>query len=453
MTDFEPRLREALQRKAGAAPKPTPFQGETMRRIRIRRGVQAAAFGMSLLLAVAGVATAVHLARTDSPPPAHRGEKVGPYTHWLYVLDPTNRGYRSSAVLALDPESREVVRRFPAGYDPQMALSPDGSRVFVVSTLMPEGTNSYREVIDEFDTSAGERVSRTSLPELDGTNKSRTGHKVPVFNPDFTTSMDGSRIYIGEQTIRRGPVRARTFVGTFDTSANELLANSVEIPDCNTRVLLPGASPEQLTVACSATSEHATVPERNFLYFLTISDDGSATEPHRLDLPGSNGADAFYENLAWAASSPDGETIYCVTRDGHVFVVDVATERVESEADLGIQAGFTVQMPKVLVSQEGGTMYVGTGFGSSVVDATAVVAYDTRTWDQVASVDALHHYFGLALGPAGTGLYAPTLQFPHGQNKGGASLQVFDGRTLRQLGSIRHVGDSPALVEVPRLGR
>ena len=450
MNDFETRLRASLDRTAQRAPVPSPIEGGTMKRIRMRRGMKAAALGVAAVLAITGVATAIRLGDRNTPPPANHGENVGPYTHWLYVLDPKNLDAHTQ-VLALDPATEEVVQTYPAGYDPQMALSPDGSRLYVTSSVAPKGINSFSSVIDVFDTSSGERLERASLPELNGTYAGRTLHKGPVFNPDFTTSLDGSRIYLGESTVRRGPVRATARVGTFDTSSNELLPNSVELRDCNTRILLPGPSPQSLTAACSATSNHVTVPRRNFLYFLTIDDDGSAT-PHRLDLPDSDEAGRFYDNLAWAASSLDGKTIYAVTGDGHVFVIDAARAQLVQEADLDVQPGFGVQMPKVLISADSATLYVGIGFATgSIVDARTIAAYDVRTWEEIGRVETDFDFFGLALGPDGTDLYAPTWRSPGDEKT--SVLQVFDARTLEPTGTIGGVGQTPALVEVPRLGR
>jgi PQQ-like domain len=464
MNDFESRLRTSLTHSAQRAPAPSPLEGGTMKRIRARRTIQAVALGAVALLAIAGAATAIRLGDRDVRPPANHGENVGPYTHWLYALDANGLEYRNglggSRVLAVDPATGDVVRTFRGGYDPQMTLSPDGSRLFVISTRTPSGIDSYTTVIDAFDTKSGMRLSRTSLPELDGASKSRTLHKLPVFAPDFTTSLDGRRIYLGERTPRRGPVRASAYVGTYDTATEELLPNSVQIIDCDTGVFLPGGSADMLTVVCSRFNNHPTVPAKNFLYFLHIGDDGLDASPQRVDLPDFKeklgSTTRFYENISWAAASADGNTVYAVTRDGHVYVVDATTRALVSEANLDVRDGFGVQQPAVLLGPDDKTMYVGIGYaGGNISAVRQVMAYDTTTWRLIAAGSIDPASFGIALGPGGGSLFAPTWEDPNSLVDNHSSLRIFDidGGTIEQRGEISGVGATVTVLEVPRLGR
>jgi DNA-binding beta-propeller fold protein YncE len=453
MNDFEPKVRAALSRAAQGAPSPAVFERSLARRARARFAVMAAAAVVALASVVTGsVVLGGRLVSTPDPAPASNDHEIGPWTSSLYVLDPHNLGEQSMVYAVAETDEVDldgqvtVTGSYPAGYDPQITLSPDGSRLFVVSSLMPSGVESYRNVIDTYDTRTEERIARATLPELDGVNVNRTLHKGPVLTPDFVASADGSRLYIGESTQRRGPVRARMLIGTFDTATNSLQANSFEITDCNIRVLLPGLEPNELTVVCSATTNHRTVPATNFVYFLEVADDGSLIDSRRLDLPptGTGRGD-----IAWAQASADGTVIYAVTQDGHVFELDVAHQDVADQEDLGTWANETVQMQKVLLSPDGDTLYVGTtGSGSSsVVNANGIRAFDTTSWEPVGSVTTDDFYWTLALGPGGERLYAPTFGEPTW------SIQVFDADTLEQLRTIEDVGDTPALIEVPRLGR
>jgi DNA-binding beta-propeller fold protein YncE len=409
--------------------------------------VKVATLGVAAVLAIGGVATAVRLGDRRTPPPAHHGENVGPYTHWLYVADSS---YGHEKVLAVDTEAGTgVAQTFPAGAYPLMTSSPDGSRLYVMSDVEPAGVDSFGSVIDTWDARTGKRLTRTALPELDGTFKYRTGYKLPPFSSDFVASLDGSRIYLGERTLRRGSTRALPLIGTFDTSDNSLLANSVEIPDCWTHVLVPGTTADELTVVCSTTSAHATVPATNFVYFLRISDDGSAISSRRVDLPST---EEGREELAWAAGSPDNETIYAVTVNGRVFTIDVAGQRLESQVDLDLWPNDTVQLGKVVLSPDAETLYLGTASagGPSIVDANRIRAFATDGWSQLREAE-LDWYWSLALGPDGTDLYAPT--FGRSGRTTDAYLQVYDAATLERKASLTGIGISPNLVEVPRLGR
>jgi hypothetical protein len=459
VSDYEPRLRAALQRAADQAPTPAVFDRGLTRRVRMRLLARVSIAVTTVAVLVGGsVVAGTRLFSAPTPKPANQDESVGPWTRNLYVLDPANLGDRSFVRAFAETSVPRLLHGltagyYTAGYDPQMTLSPDGSRLYVVSSFTAAGIDSYRNVIDTYDTRTGKRLSRTTLPELDGTNKDRTLHKLPVFAPDFVSSLDGRRLYLGETTIRRGPVRRKTLLGTFDTATSELLPNSIEIPDCDVRVLLPGAA-DSLVVACSATGEARSVPATNFVYFLEVADDGSAASFERLDLSAA-------DTLAWAVRSADGRTIYAVTRDAHVYGIDATTRRIVGETDLDLEAdvrqestelspdGAKVQTQKVALSPDGSILYLGTALrgAPSVVDADGISAFDTRTWQRIQAVRTEDHFWTMTLGPGGDRIYAPSFDEPSW------SIQVFDARTLEQLGTIEDVGRTPALIEVPRLGR
>jgi DNA-binding beta-propeller fold protein YncE len=409
--------------------------------------LQVAGAAAAVLLAVTGAATALHLT-SDKPAPADHSDG-GAYSRWLYVLYQNNIG-RDSLVVALDPETRRLMRTFlPVDRDPQLTLSPDGGKLYVLSTRVPNGRlDAMTDVITTFDTSTGKELTYASLPVLDGTTVNRTLHELPLSNPDFETSRDGSRLFLGEATVRRGPARSRVLIGTFDTSANELLPNSAAVPGCVNKVLLPGTEPNLLTVACSNIGDHSTVPSTNFLYFLDISDDGSVVSTSRLDLP-STYKDAATDQMAGADASADGSTIYVVSRGGQVFAIDASTQQIKDQIDLELWPNHSVQSPKVVLSDDGRVLYVGTLPGSqpSIIDAKGITAFDTSSWRRIGSVTATDFYWSLALGPGGSKLYAPSFGDPDW------TIQVFDAATLEELDPIRGGGHNPVFVETARLGR
>lgn len=76
-----------------------------------------------------------------------------PQPGWLYVLDPRSESeHPGSRIWLLDPESGRVMGSVRAGYDPDFALSPDGSRLCVASG---ERESAELAVID---TATGETV-------------------------------------------------------------------------------------------------------------------------------------------------------------------------------------------------------------------------------------------------------------------------------------------------------
>src|SRR6476660_2256115 len=58
---------------------------------------------------------------------------------WLYVLD-TDNGGSNGQVILIDSSTGTVGRIYKAGYHPDMALSPDGSRLYISSIKSAGGT-------------------------------------------------------------------------------------------------------------------------------------------------------------------------------------------------------------------------------------------------------------------------------------------------------------------------
>lgn len=57
-----------------------------------------------------------------------------PQPGWLYVLDPRSESeHAGSRIWLLDPESARVMGSVRAGYEPDFALSPDGSHLYIAS--------------------------------------------------------------------------------------------------------------------------------------------------------------------------------------------------------------------------------------------------------------------------------------------------------------------------------
>ena len=77
-----------------------------------------------------------------------RVENWTPPQHgWLYVLDPKpGGGAGGGAIWLVDPEAGKVVGRLHTGDNPDFALSPDGSRLYVASAV--DADSSKLAVID-----------------------------------------------------------------------------------------------------------------------------------------------------------------------------------------------------------------------------------------------------------------------------------------------------------------
>jgi hypothetical protein len=92
--------------------------------------------------------------------------------------------------------------------------------------------------------------------------------------------------------------------------------------------------------------------------------------------------------VSQAVLSPDGGTLYAVTRDGLVFVIDVRSRTIEQRVQLSLPAGEYVAVPLVRLTPDGGSLLVGLGAypGHDAIHADTILAIDTSTWEQIGQV-------------------------------------------------------------------
>jgi hypothetical protein len=118
---------------------------------------------------------------------------TAPHAGWLYVLDPRSEaGHPGSRIWLVAPAARRIMGSIRAGYAPDMALSPDGKTLYVVSGERESGE------IAVIDTTSGavrhipfpERVLYVPwyaglLPAFSQMNVSGDGMVLAVLNPQY----------------------------------------------------------------------------------------------------------------------------------------------------------------------------------------------------------------------------------------------------------------------------
>lgn len=451
MSDLERRLEDAMRRQADEAGDPRPLTSRELKRVRTTHAALGALAGLVL------IAGGLSIAALRSPEPGpqfvsvpHPIQHVGPYTHRLYVLD----ARPEQVVVALQPRGRtaDVVDRYDVGSGAYIELSPDGRRLYALAFIEDEG--DY-QTMATYDTRTGERLDLApvagELPE--GWQPEQ--YKIWPFNDGLVSSPDGGRLYFVERSLTKRQEHDSIWIGTYDTSRGSVLPASAEIQGCDQRVLFPQIG-GRLVIACTRSTDccYEAYSETSDVRWLTIGDDGSTVHSHVVPLspPRSSSVADDSGPIASAVESPDGRWIYVVTLTGRVFVVDVQRERVDRVIDLELIGSFEVSGPRVALSPDGKTLYLGASDTVEITqgDATSIQRFDVATWRRTGRTHAELPFHSLAFGPDGDYLYAMTPEAMRGST---APIQVFDARTLEQVGGIRDHLDQPVLAEVPRLGR
>jgi hypothetical protein len=368
----------------------------------------------------------------------------------LYIVDSDENSARShERLFAFDPERREIVKTYPTGEHPDIALSPDGTRLFVASESRvpeaPEGAGAGR--LDVIDTNAGTIVASVADPH-------RWIGMGPFYSSQLALSVDGHWLYIRkmEPGTKNTPSE---YIAIFDTSTNKFLPDTIPLSQCSASHIVPWPSGRALSVLCFATGDLRTVQ---------FSDQGAPTTqlPTVIAIPHDGG----HRRLGTAFVSGEHELTVLMT-DGHYSKVNVQTGATQKEGDIVFSppltpVGWHPQTPgaehvtslgrrfigaQILESQ--GRLYIPLSRSDLYMQASdAVAVLDADTLQQVASFElknSLWHsswnlFWSGVIGDWGRRLYLLGVE-----SKGG-TIRVLNLPDGKEIDIIRGIGKTLSIV-------
>ena len=204
---------------------------------------------LSAILRIAACVVAASIPASCQPPASH----AMPH-QLLYIVD-SDRGSSDSheRLFALDTERKEIVKTYPTGSHPDIALSRDGTRLYMASESRvpegPEGAGAGR--LDVIDTATGATLASVANPH-------RWVAMGPLYGSEMALSADGHWLYVYK--LMPGPENTVSeFVAIFDTAANRFLPDTVSLPKCGASLLVPWPNGRALSVACFITEDLRTM--------------------------------------------------------------------------------------------------------------------------------------------------------------------------------------------------
>ncbi len=242
----------------------------------------------------------------------------------LYIVD-SDRGSSDSheRLFALDTERKEIVKTYPTGSHPDIALSRDGTRLYMASESRvpegPEGAGAGR--LDVIDTATGATLASVANPH-------RWVAMGPLYGSEMALSADGHWLYVYK--LMPGPENTVSeFVAIFDTAANRFLPDTVLLPKCGASLLVPWPNGRALSVACFVTEDLRTIQ---------FSDQGIPTTqlPTVIAIPHDWGR----TRLGTAFVSGENEVIVLMT-DGKYRRVNVQTGTTVQEGEINFSPPLT----------------------------------------------------------------------------------------------------------------
>jgi len=357
-----------------------------------------------VLLAVFGFGLVFRAQNTDS-------------SKCVWVLDFNQTG-RNGAILGVDPSTGTVLKTIPTGHAPQLAVSPDGNRLYIDS----RDPGRHEDTLTIVDAGTGRVLQSVSNPD-----SPRWGGPPPTSL--MATSADGHYLYILKGRTTNG--KDSTWVAAFDTQASAFLATTVPMgDDC------PGASlralPAKLMVVCGGL---------NTIYSIPVGADGSFAQSSALKLPPPSGilpngiahAEGDISATVW---STNGGTLFLVKADGSIVKLSTQNLQITKTSTTPLDQ-MLVASREGVVSPDGSRLFVGCRLAANRGHSNQyVVVFDTESLQLLKTVPVSQEFLSLAMSP-----YSEELLLTVPRNTSG--LLVVDTSTLRESRMLR-VGVAPA---------
>jgi DNA-binding beta-propeller fold protein YncE len=343
-----------------------------------------------------------------------------PLPGWLYVLDPrSDPASPNSRVWLVDPESSKVMGSVSVGYDPDYALSPDGSRLYVASGERESGQLAI------IDTATG---NLRQIPFPDRVLYKPWYRGLPPFSEMATTS-DGRTLWLPEPHVF-SPDKIETRLSAFDTQGERFLKTTVDTGTCDFGDFLATPFENQLDFLCGSFGGSP----RNRFVRLDPGRGEVSSAVADLPLPSRCG-------LAEIFTLSGGSTRAIVRSDGAVYEMDTTTQKYSPTSVTGACRERAVAHAEWPRSADGTKLYLGYGgvAPNGMSAATELRVFDVATWTRSKSVRTSAPFWSAAASPDGKSIYAVSPEL-HG-------IMVIDADALQE-NRVIFVGNTPSLAIV-----
>ncbi|MBI3970864.1 MAG: hypothetical protein HY332_06205 [Chloroflexi bacterium] len=332
----------------------------------------------------------------------------------LYVVDPAG-GDAASRVLVLDLITGTVFHTIGTAYNPQIAISPDGRRLYIGETETDGRTSSdWLRVVD---TATWAQVAKVPAP-------SRLLYKI-WGTPSMALSPDGTRLHVQKYGARGtgqlGPGNVFYWLDVFDTAANVFLPQQIALPGCGYGLPLPTSGP--LAVLCYGTND------------LRLAQPATGRVVAQVAIPGAQPV----IRPGWVAGAAAGAgRLYAVTDNGQVLMVDPVRGARTAGIDLGMPRSQMVPLGRVALAPDGRHLYVGVGTVEerSHGMASEIWEIDTRKWQRTRVLRPTAPIFQFSIGQDGQQLFAAS--------PWQGSVHIVDLASGQETDSFRDLGGTPA---------
>jgi DNA-binding beta-propeller fold protein YncE len=388
-----------------------------------------------LLIVVALIGTILVL-RLPATPKHIVSQLLNSYNHRLYVLDPRGRTEQAE-VLVLQADTGQLMKTIPAGWGANIALSPNGGLLFLISRPHVE-SNSYKLLV--MDAATGNILDSQDVSD-------RHDYTTLVPPSDIKVSPDGAFVYI----LKRHsiPITAQEGAASIDQYSTAIY--DVKQHKFSSNISVPGDCLRTHAVV-SSSALHVLCSARNEVISFRSTDGGFDSRARNISLPGpprflvgeisrtSAITTTVHPAFVGGVSSVDGAMLTVATSYMRFFQIDTLTEQLVR--DKQVRDDEWAMPDTLLASPDGTRLYVAVGPISQLNRAPGVheiLVTDAQTLAQLSTIQITDAFHSLSMSKDGHFLYAVSPET--------SSIHVVGTNENREIRAFTGVGITPARVE------
>jgi hypothetical protein len=363
--------------------------------------------------------------------------QVGPAPSLLYVVDTGDGWFDHSQILQFDTAQGRILKTFNGGQDPDMALSPDGSRLYVTAYSQDSDTAPLENHLSVYDTASGKLLAKIGNPDA-------IKHTMQAYGTALTVSPSGRWLYMTKFHFNPANKGYYWYLTAFDTVQNQFLPVQAKLP-CRDVTMVAMRQDLSVVLVCKSSPYVFDVNLGN--YANPIKRVPVRQSPAKGTVAGasSNGAAAIMppqSQESWGAVflQPSVDKIALVSDlDGAVFSFD---HTVGTSTMVGQQSRMKVGgISKGFVSPNDDTVYFQTassplsGSNHSFSRRNQILSADPKTMSLKSTLTISSPFFSMALSKDGHTIFTV--------NPDAATIGIVDASTLTEVKQISAVGRRP----------
>ncbi len=347
-----------------------------------------------------------------------------PQHGWLYVLDV---GGAEGSVLLIDPVGGTIKGRLPTAYHPNFGMCNDGSRLYVLDGPQSSGFLSIVE------TKTGSLVKKVAF-------QNRAVYTVRPSQSGIACSVNNKWLFVHVMRTLAPGLDQHT-LSIVDANTGVVLPQPISLPNCWDATIIPWPSSSwDVGVQCDLTST---------LRLISLNDGGAVVRTQDVslewggetmtDAPSGSG-DPPITTSASALNVSDHSLLICSAAGG---LAELDTDTLAMKGR--IAANRQLRAPRCgVVSPTTGLFYLASAPSVGRTEAggmlTQISIVKMVDWAEVKSASSTTPFWSMVIDHDGKTLYTV--------NPEARSLTQIDAFTLKELGTVRDVGEVPSLILV-----